>query len=84
MEQGDWICVHCSLDARCRSTGESVAITGSAWASIEDGKIREAYHHFDFMSLWAQLGLLPNDVFEKRPARSKDRLRWPLSRKASK
>ena len=39
-----------------------MAITGTIHARIADGKILEAYNHFDFLGLFAQLGQLPPDV----------------------
>lgn len=35
------------------------------WVKISDGKLVEGYNHFDFIGLWAQLDLLPNDTFEQ-------------------
>jgi hypothetical protein len=42
--------------------GRKIAITGSIHARIVGGRILEAYNHFDFLGLFAQLGLLPPDV----------------------
>ncbi len=34
-------------------------------ARIEEGMLREAYNHFDFIGLWEQLGYLPQNSFEQ-------------------
>ena len=64
VETGVWFSALCSLQATT-SKGERVVITGSIFARIEDGKICEAYNHWDYMTLWTQLGLLPCNCFEQ-------------------
>ena len=64
MENGAWISALCTLQGNSMS-GETVSITGNVTGRIENGKIMEAYNHWDFMGLWGQLGLLPNDSFER-------------------
>ncbi|MEM8797605.1 MAG: ester cyclase [Pseudomonadota bacterium] len=64
IEDGDWIALLCVLKAKRRGTNESVQMTGTIFAKIIDGKIVDAYNHFDFMSLFAQLGHLPDQTFE--------------------
>jgi len=65
MQQDDWISLLCTINANSTETGKAVSITGSAWIRVGDGKILEGYDHFDFMGLWAQLELLPQDCFEQ-------------------
>lgn len=43
-------------------TGEPAAITGQVMARIRCGRITAAYNHFDFLSFFEQLGLLPEDT----------------------
>ncbi len=64
--EGDvWISALCTLKAKAVATGERITITGNVWIRREAGKIVEAYNHFDFMGLWSQLGLLPEDALEQ-------------------
>ncbi|MCH7816990.1 MAG: ester cyclase [Proteobacteria bacterium] len=64
IEEGPWISAMCTLSGNSKA-GHAVSITGNATGRIENGKILEAYNHWDFMSLWGQLGLLPGDCFER-------------------
>jgi predicted ester cyclase len=61
---GEWVAALCSFTGTA-DDGRKVAITGSIHARIVGGRIREAYNHFDFLGLFAQLGLLPADVFPR-------------------
>lgn len=65
MADGPWTSVLCSVSARSRATGEPVRITGTALVRIADGRIAEAYNHFDFLGLFQQLGLMPEGAFER-------------------
>jgi ketosteroid isomerase-like protein len=65
IESDDWISAVCTLRARARQTGAEIEMTGSLMVRIEEGKITEAYNHWDFLGLFCQLGLLPQDSFEK-------------------
>ena len=40
-------------------------ISANALVRIENDKIIEGYNVLDFLSLYAQLGLLPADAFDK-------------------
>lgn len=65
IEDGAWVSALCTLSAKSIANKKDVVITGNVWVRIEDGKIQEAYNHFDFMGLWCQLGFLPSDSFEQ-------------------
>ncbi len=65
VESGDWISAVCTLRAKSRQSGGPVEMTGSVMVRIEDGKLTEAYNHWDFLSLFSQLGLLPKETFGK-------------------
>lgn len=65
MEDGDWISALCTFRAKCRRSGKPVTSTGTVFIKIVDGKLVDAYNHFDFMALYEALGLLPEDAFEK-------------------
>jgi ketosteroid isomerase-like protein len=62
-EDGEWISVLCTMRARDRRSKRPVTMTGAAFARIRDGKIVEAYNHWDFMGLFGQLGTLPATAF---------------------
>ena len=65
IESGDWISAVCTLRAKARSSGAPVTITGSVMVRIVDGKLMEAYNHWDFLGLFSQLELLPRETFER-------------------
>ncbi|MFY9558505.1 MAG: ester cyclase [Blastocatellia bacterium] len=71
IESGDWISAVCTLNAKSRQSGKPVTITGSVMIRIVDGKLTEAYNHWDFLSLFTQLGMLPSGTFEKALAGEK-------------
>ena len=65
IESGDWISAVCTLRAKARPSGAPVTITGSVMVRIVDGKLMEAYKHWDFLGLFSQLELLPRQTFER-------------------
>jgi hypothetical protein len=65
IESDGWIAVLCSFTGTAVSSGKRVTTTGSIHARISDGKIHEAYNHFDFIRLFAELDLLPADTLER-------------------
>ena len=65
VESGDWLATVCTLHAKSRNSDAPVEITGTVVARIVDGKVIEAYNHWDFLGMFGQLGLLPADTFEK-------------------
>ena len=64
IEQGDWLAQLVTITAECRKTGRMVYMHGQMMLKIVDGCIVDAYNHLDFMSLFEQLGVLPNKTFE--------------------
>ncbi len=65
IEQGDWVSALVTVNAKSQKTGQPVSFTGNLYGTVINGQIHEAYNHFDFMGLYAQLGLLPKDCFEQ-------------------
>lgn len=62
-ERDDWICVFCTLTAKKRGTQKAISMPGCAAVRIQNDKIMEGYNHWEFMSLFEQLDLLPTDSF---------------------
>ena len=65
IEVEDWIAAVCTLRAKSRKSGAPVQITGAVTIRIVEGKLTEAYNHWDFLGMFSQLGLLPTETFEK-------------------
>lgn len=64
-EVDDWVAAICTLRAKSRQSGTPIEITGQVMIRIADGKLTEAYNHWDFLGIFSQLGLLPTQTFEK-------------------
>jgi SnoaL-like polyketide cyclase len=64
IEAGGWLAALCTFTGTS-ANGQRVAMNGAIHARIADGRIQEAYNHFDFIGLFMQLGLLPGDTFER-------------------
>ena len=65
IEQGDWISALITIEARSKTNQQPVSFTGHVHVEISQGQIQQAYNHIDFLGLFCQLGLLPNDCFEQ-------------------
>lgn len=65
MEDGDWMSVLVTLNARRRDNHEPVSTTGNIYFCINDGKVLQGDNHFDFMRLLEQMGNLPENTFER-------------------
>jgi SnoaL-like polyketide cyclase len=65
LEEGDWISAVCTLRATAKQLGIPIEITGSVMIRVSDGKLMEAYNHWDFLNMFAQLGFLPTNTFER-------------------
>ncbi|MGD9508802.1 MAG: ester cyclase [Geminicoccaceae bacterium] len=61
IEAEGWLAALCTFKGTSHD-GREVAITGTIYGRFADGKILEAYNHFDFVGLFTQLGLLPPEV----------------------
>ena len=64
VEADGWLAALCIFKGTSHE-GRKVAITGTIYGRIADGKILEAYNHFDFLGLFTQLGQLPPDVLAR-------------------
>ena len=66
--EGDKVAARCTVRARHEgntlgfdATGRAVEFTGMTFSRVRGGKIVEAWHNFDFMSMFQQLGALRLD-----------------------
>ncbi len=64
--EGDLVACYCGvtgthngLGLGLKATGAPIEIYGMAMAVIRDGQIQEGWNCFDFMSLYQQIGVLP-------------------------
>ena len=64
VEDGDWLSLLVTVKGTLRKNGNPMKTTGQIMVKIVDGKIIEAYNHFDFMGLFEQCDLLPKESFE--------------------
>ncbi len=58
-EAGDWLSAVLRLRSVSATSGAPVEATGQVMMRVDNGKIVEVYNHFDFLSFFEQLGLLP-------------------------
>ncbi len=65
VEQGDWLAVLCTMRARCRRSGKPVTFRGQSMIRFEGDQGVEAYDHWDFLGLFSQLGMAPQDAFAR-------------------
>lgn len=64
IEDGDWLSQLVTITGVCRNTDKDVSMTGQIMVKIVGEKLLEGYNHVDFMTLYEQLGLLPDQTFE--------------------
>lgn len=62
MEDGDWVAVLITINAKKRNTDQDISITGSVFVKIVDGKLVEGYNHLDFIGLLEQLEYFPENT----------------------
>ena len=62
IEQGEWASAHFTVTGESPSQDAPVVFTGQSIIRAEDGKIAEAYNAVDFMSMFEQLDLLPQNA----------------------
>lgn len=62
VEEGDWLSALVTVEAHAASDGRPVSFNGQIMLRYTDGKVAEAYNHFDYVTLFEQLGLLPQDA----------------------
>ncbi|MEJ0020275.1 MAG: ester cyclase [Acetobacteraceae bacterium] len=64
MIDGDRMCARCIITGNHTGpglpmppTGQPIRVTGTCIVRVRDGKIVEGWNHFDFLSMYQQLGL---------------------------
>ena len=62
---GNKCAIICTLYAVCRKERTPVKMTGSCFFSIKDEQILQCENHFEFLSLFEQLNLLPESTFAR-------------------
>lgn len=62
VEQGDWLSALVTVEARAPSDQRPIVVTGQIMLRYADGQVAEAYNHFDYVALFQQLGMLPDDA----------------------
>jgi len=53
---GDYVISLCTVKAIHKETGKPVNFTGTSIALMENGQIKQAWNHFDFLTLHLQTG----------------------------
>jgi hypothetical protein len=53
---GDYVISLCTVKATHKETGKPINITGTSIALMENGQIKTAWNHFDFLTLNLQTG----------------------------
>ncbi|SLN39362.1 SnoaL-like polyketide cyclase [Falsiruegeria litorea R37] len=62
VENGDWVAAMLHVHTSRADNGAPIEVTGQVMARFKDDKVVEAYNQFDFISLFEQLGQLPEDT----------------------
>jgi hypothetical protein len=62
VESGDWVAALIEAEGKRVRDGAPLRVMGQLMARFEGDRVSEAYNSFDFMALFQQLGLLPEDA----------------------
>ncbi|WIY24184.1 ester cyclase [Parasedimentitalea psychrophila] len=62
MEQEDWLAVRAVIDAERADNGAKIQMTGQMFIRFEGQIIAESHSHFNYISLFEQLGQIPPDA----------------------
>lgn len=63
VSQGDRSAMLSRFTATCCKTGRRVSMTGTSFVRFEAGKAADVQDHWDFITFYEQLGLLPKQTF---------------------
>lgn len=62
---GGWVSAICTLTAVSQTKGGSATMTGNVFSKVGEAHVFVKCHNlWDFLTLWVQLGLVPDDTFE--------------------
>ena len=64
VEQDEWVACRLRIRARDRASGRPIDATAHTMARIVDGQVAEGYNLVDFMSIFQQMGRLPERVLD--------------------
>ena len=62
LEQGDWLAARTVVNAKRADNDAPINLTGQVFVRFEDRKMVEVFSHYNFLSLFEQLGQIPTDV----------------------
>lgn len=62
VEQDDWLAARIAFSGSCAATARPVHTTGQVMIRFKDGKMAESHGQFDYITLFEQLGQLPQDT----------------------
>ena len=66
LESGDTIIASCTIQAKDRKTGKKdIEVKGVVVGKVADGIIKDAKNYFDFLNMFEDLGLLPENTFAR-------------------
>ncbi|MBY6134558.1 ester cyclase [Leisingera sp. XS_AS12] len=62
VEQGEWLAARIEFNGCCAATDAPIQTTGQVMIRFKDGKMAQSYGQFDYITLFEQLGQLPQDT----------------------
>ncbi len=62
VENGEWLSALLHVNTTRADNGGPIEVTGQVMARFDGDKMVEAYNQFDFISLFEQMGQLPQDT----------------------
>lgn len=63
LDSGDWLWALVTVRAKSAQSMAPVEFSGQVMMRVENGRIAEAFNHFDFITFFEQLELLPPHTF---------------------
>jgi predicted ester cyclase len=58
LTDGNYVISLCSITAVHRKTGKRVDFSGTSVSQVENGKVTSAWNHFDFLTMYLQVGAI--------------------------
>ncbi|WP_343082384.1 nuclear transport factor 2 family protein [Ostreiculturibacter nitratireducens] len=63
LDSGDWLWALVTVKAKSTRSLSPVEFSGQVMMRVQEGRIAEAFNHFDFITFFEQLELLPPQTF---------------------